>query len=73
MHFGSPSTVAGATAATPMKMAQVFGVALWLATALQPVPPVGVNVMVTPADGVKLPIAAIGVATPARFLPVPAE
>ena len=51
-HRGSPSTVAGATAPTPMKMAQVFVVALWVATALQPVPAEAVNVTVTPDDGV---------------------
>jgi stage V sporulation protein SpoVS len=52
VHFGSPSTVAGATAATPMKIEQVFVVALCVATALQPVPAVAVKVTVTPADGV---------------------
>jgi hypothetical protein len=35
-----------------MKMAQVFVVALWVATALQPVPPVAVKVTWTPEDGV---------------------
>jgi hypothetical protein len=44
--------VAGATAPTPMKMAQVFVVAVWLATALQPVPAVAVKVTCTPDDGV---------------------
>ena len=49
---GSPSTVAGATAATPTKIAQVRAVAAWLATALHPVPPVAAYATLTPEEGV---------------------
>ena len=53
LHFGSASTVAGPTAATPMKIAQVRVVALCAEVALQPVPPVFAATTWTPADGTK--------------------
>ena len=52
VHFGSPSIVATPTVAapSPAKMSQVFEVAVWSASAAQPLP-LRVTVTVTPADG----------------------
>ena len=51
VHFGSPSTTAGETVATPRKIAHVLVVAVCEVVALHPEPPDAVAVTVTPAEG----------------------